>query len=117
MGAHKKMSKYLSNIKTAAISLSNGMSITYPMVGEISKLSLSVGKPKTYNIVGGRILFIDEYCNSFAIPEIPGIKALLLCDNYKLDSSLEVPFVARESYPTVYKDKWANLLAEMRASV
>lgn len=116
MGAHK-MSKYLNDIKAAAIPLSDGMSITDPLSSESGKLSLRVGKPKTYNIVGRRIIFIDERCNAFAIPELPGIKAILVCDGFRKDVSLEVPFSSRECYPTAHKEKWHALLAEMRAAI
>ena len=111
------MSKYLNNIKAAAIPLSDGMSITYPLSSESGKLSLRVGEPKTYNIVGGRIIFIDEHCNAFAIPAIPGIKAILVCDGFRKDESIEVPFASREAYPTAHKEKWHALLAEMREAV
>ena len=111
------MSKYLNDIKAASIPLSDGMSITDPFSSETGKLSLRVGEPKTYNIVGGRIIFIDERCNAFAIPAIPGIKGILVCDGYRKDDSLEVPFSSRECYPTAHKEKWDALLAEMREAV
>ena len=109
------MDKYLIRIVEAAIPLTKDMSITCLRSGETAKLTLSAVIPKTYNIVGGRIIFVDYRCNAFAIPQIPGIKAILVSNDYRKDPSLEVPFISE--YPTNYKDKWESLLAEMRAAV
>ena len=110
------MSKYLEVMKCKAIKLKQNMPISYLSSDEVDKLDLPLCRPKTYNIECGKIIFIDERLNMYSIPNIPGSKALLVCNDYRRDFSLEVPFSSSDSYPTEHKDKWFELIAEMYAS-
>lgn len=107
----------MSNFKKRAIQLTNGMTITYPLWGgKTEEIKLELRSPKTYNIVGSRITFIDEIGDVFAIPAIKGVESSLISEGYVRDSNLHVYFASGEAYPTSNKEDWDALLQEMRAS-
>lgn len=105
-----------NNILNKAVKLEEGMNVTFPLWKTSEDLKLPQVNPKTYNINCGRITFVDESGNIFAIPAINGAVETLISEGYERNAEMHVFFSSGEAYPTEYKEKWDSLLKEMRAA-
>lgn len=67
------------NIKAKAIKVTIGTKVAFPLDGGVIYTLISVpDTPKTYNMNGGRITFVDENGDTFAIPALKDVAETLL---------------------------------------
>ena len=105
----------ITSIKAKALKISIGMKVTFHLTGEVYTFLSIPDTPKTFNISGGCITFVDENGNTFAIPALKGIKEILISEGYQRDTDMHIFFSDEESYPTENEAEWQLLLNEMRA--
>lgn len=102
-------------LKSISVRITNKLEFVCPITGRMDTYSPTTFSPayrKRYAIKNHIISFIDEKSNWYVIPNLKGIKELLIDEGY-IQAGFFVPG-SDNKYPTKYKSTWDIMLEQAK---